>query len=218
MAREGVTRAQVFQAADDISKAGQAPTVASVRAKLGTGSYTTITALLREWKEQAIHEEESDALDVPEEVTAALGRAAELVWKAATDHFARELAAVRKEAERNAHKAAEDLGEAIGEIGRLEGQIAGYEAHVTDLETALQANGDELQEQFRKGANQAAELRELRAQLKAAEARIAEQGELLRRLVPEGKGQPAPKAKRAKQPTRPADAPPVDDKTLPMEL
>lgn len=80
MARKGITQAQVFNAADAISAAGQNPTVASTRAKLGTGSFTTITAHLRAWKEQVITSK-PETSDVPEEVTAALGRAAEIVSK-----------------------------------------------------------------------------------------------------------------------------------------
>lgn len=217
MAREGITRAQVFNAADAISTAGQQPTVANVRAKLGTGSYTTITALLREWKEQSIGQERDDALDVPEEVTAALGRAAEIVWRAANDHFTRELAAMRKETERHAQQSAADLEEAVTEIERLEQDLSGMNveiAKVLNIKEKLQAEN----ENYRKAhAEHTAEQKALRAELKAAEARIAEQADLLRRLVPEGK----PKAKTDPAPKRvkrPAAEPIQDDKTRPLEI
>lgn len=172
---EKLTRAQVFNAADAISKAGQQPTVAGVRAKIGTGSYTTITAMLREWKEQA-NEPDDEALDVPEEITQALGRAAEIVWKAAQDHFARELATVKKEAERTTGAALAQATEALQEIARLEQTIESTvedNVKVTQAYTASQDTGREL----------ATRCEIIAAELAAAQARIAEQADLLRRLT-----------------------------------
>lgn len=212
MAREGITQAQVFNAADAISSAGQNPTVASIRAKLGTGSFTTITAHLRAWKEQVITSE-PDTSDVPEEVTAALGRAAEIVWKAANEHFARELTALRKAADEIALKAYAEADEARAEIERLEEvvendreTITAQAEHVTNLtehHTALRNIVESLK----------TERAELRAELKAADARIKEQSDLLRRLVPETKT--GPKAKRT---ARPTSEPVTDTATKPLEL
>lgn len=212
MAREGITQAQVFNAADAISSAGQNPTVASIRAKLGTGSFTTITAHLRAWKEQVITSE-PETSDVPEEVTAALGRAAEIVWKAANEHFARELAALRKAADDNTLKAYAEADEARAEIERLEEvvendreTITAQAEHVQDLAekyTALRNIIESLK----------TERAELRTELKAADARIKEQSDLLRRLVPEKKTGPAPKRK-----PRPAAEPVTDTVTKPLEL
>ena len=46
-----VTREQVWQAADSLSKAGQKPTLAAVRELVG-GSYSTLSPLLCEWRER----------------------------------------------------------------------------------------------------------------------------------------------------------------------
>lgn len=198
MAREGISKAQVFNAADTISASGQAPTVANVRAHLGSGSYTTITAYLRDWKEQANTEEE-DGIDVPEIVTTALGRAAEIVWKAAQDHFAHELAAVKKSAERAIANAQEQTAEAIAEIERLETVSSQQESQIQNLSEQLTASSQASEKEER-------ELIELRAALKAAESRIKEQGDLLKRLVPEKKTAPAraKKTSEAKTPNTPS--------------
>lgn len=206
---EKLTRAQVFNAADAISKAGQAPTVAGVRAKIGTGSYTTITAMLREWKEQA-NEPDDETLDVPEEITQALGRAAEIVWKAAQDHFARELATVKKEAERTTGAALAQATEALQEIARLEQTI---DATVQDNVTVTQALA--LAEQNGRDMNTRCGI--LTAELGAAQARITEQADLLRRLTnrtesspPESTDAPAT-PKPTKRKTTPRKAPPEAD-------
>lgn len=204
MAREGVTRAQVFDAADAISATGQNPTVQTIRAKLGSGSFTTITALLREWKSQAT--EPATELDVPEAVTAALGRAAELVWKAAQDHFAHELATLQKEADRRVNVAETRASEAEAEIERLEAEI--------------ERKDNSLIEQFKAGEKQAdittalrSEKAELSAALKAAEARIKEQGDLLKRLIPSTPETKPKKAPAAPKKTAAASLPPEEATT-----
>lgn len=47
----GVTREDIFAVADEIFSAGKNPTQASVRAKLGKGSFSTISKYLAEWRE-----------------------------------------------------------------------------------------------------------------------------------------------------------------------
>lgn len=172
---EKLTRAQVFNAADAISKAGQAPTVAGVRAKLGTGSYTTITAMLREWKEQA-NEAEEEVFEVPEVVTEALGRAAEIVWKAAQDHFARELATMKRDAERSVASALAQVSEAMQEIAGLEQSL---EDTVSDNVRVTQA----LTAAQNAALAAATEIVKLETELTAQRERIAEQSDLLRRLT-----------------------------------
>ncbi len=50
MPRTGVTRRQVFDAADRLAESGLSPTVVTVRGDLGKGSFTTINQHLSEWK------------------------------------------------------------------------------------------------------------------------------------------------------------------------
>ena len=52
MARAGVTAFDVAKAARQLVEQGQAPTVDTVRAVLGTGSKSTIAPLLKAWKAQ----------------------------------------------------------------------------------------------------------------------------------------------------------------------
>lgn len=213
MAREGISKAQVFNAADAISAAGQNPTVAGVRAKIGTGSFTTITAFLREWKEQALNQDEGEALDVPEEVTQALGRAAEIVWKAANEHFARELAALRKAADEHTLAYMQEANEAADEIARLERENLDQSERIKSLLSTVSQAEDLIEQRDTKTRQLLQEMGEMRAAAKAADARIKEQAELLRRLVPEKATGSKPKRTR-----RPTIEPEADPHTKPMDL
>lgn len=187
MAREGITRAQVFDAADKISAAGQSPTVASIRAQLGTGSFTTITTLLREWKNQAT--EPDTELDVPEEVTQALGRAAELVWKAAQDHFKHELSTLQADAARKTAAADQRATEAEAEIARLEAEAEKQAELIETLTTKAESLTEKLVAHDKKAG-------QLSAELRAAQSQIKEQSDLLKRLIP-AKTEEKPAAKKA---------------------
>jgi len=178
-----ITRPQVFNAADQISKAGQAPTVANVRAQLGSGSYTTITAMLREWKAQATPAEEKTP-DVPEEVTDALERAAEIVWKAATSHFQQETQAIRKAAESSASEQAHAMNDALAEVLRLETDLAQCTENAEKYRKALEDTISRAEEEKAILQREQAQNGILRASLNAAQARIEEQADLLRRLTP----------------------------------
>lgn len=214
MAREGISKAQVFNAADAISAAGQNPTVAGVRAKIGTGSFTTITAFLREWKEQALQHHADEALDVPEEVTTALGRAAEIVWTAANEQFARELAALRKASDDHALAYMQEAHEAAEEIARLERENLDWMQRNESLRETVSQAEDLIKQQDSELREIRQELGELRASLKAADARIEEQGDLLRRLVPEKASSPT----RPKRTKRPTVEPEADPHTQQMDI
>src|SRR5574338_227073 len=211
MAREGISKAQVFEAADQISQAGQQPTVASVRAKLGTGSYTTITTMLRDWKNDVSKQEQSDELDVPEEVTTALGRAAQIVWKAATDHFSGELAAIRKETERHTAQYREDIKEATDEIAQLEEELHQLHAEtVKHINRAAELN-DIIATCSEDKIKLKSEISRLTSLLQVAQERIAEQSALLLRALPTSKNKAPEKPKGQK-------APEADTNTQPLNI
>lgn len=63
MPRVGVTREQVWSAADKIFAEGKVVTQEKVRVELGSGSHSTIGKYLREWKEQS--EADSPMKDCP---------------------------------------------------------------------------------------------------------------------------------------------------------
>lgn len=174
MAREGITQAQVFNAADQISTDGQQPTVAAIRTKLGTGSYTTITAMLRAWKQASTPADET--LDVPQEVTEALQRAGQIVWKAAQDHFRHELATLKTDTAKAIAHANATAEEAFAEIARLE---AAQEV-MTDRADQAEAALAETREALRVKEVQ---LAAAHATIAATEARLKEQSAILSKFA-----------------------------------
>lgn len=69
MARPGITKSDVFKAANELVGRGTDPTIEQVRGILGTGSNSTIAGFLREWR--ALHgKNETNALtdDLPHEL------------------------------------------------------------------------------------------------------------------------------------------------------
>ena len=65
MARPGVTYTDIAKAANHVQAKGQNPTVDRVLAFLGTGSKSTISPLLKEWKQKQVHASESDTEGLP---------------------------------------------------------------------------------------------------------------------------------------------------------
>ena len=47
-----ISKEQIFAVADELDAAGQNPTLANVRKQLGSGSFTTISEAMNEWRTQ----------------------------------------------------------------------------------------------------------------------------------------------------------------------
>lgn len=74
-----ITKAAVFKAADEIAAEGGTPTFASVRQRVGGGSYSTIGKLLKEWKNSPGR----GYPPLPDVLRAALLRVGTEIWVAA---------------------------------------------------------------------------------------------------------------------------------------
>lgn len=72
----GLTKEDIFAAASEIFASGKNPTQAAVRAKLGRGSFSTITKYLNEWRSQQTEAEAiaSDVENIPDSISALLRR------------------------------------------------------------------------------------------------------------------------------------------------
>lgn len=75
-----ITKQDVFRVASEIDAEGGKPTVVECRKRLGSGSFTTITAALKEWKEQPEAVEVIPVEGVPAEVIERLTQAAADVY------------------------------------------------------------------------------------------------------------------------------------------
>ena len=72
----GITREDVFEVASIIFAGGKNPTQASVRSRLGKGSFSTISKYLSEWRQQQTDAEAiiSEEEEMPDEVRSLLKR------------------------------------------------------------------------------------------------------------------------------------------------
>ena len=114
-----ITQADVSAAADEISTAGQQPTVAMIRKHLGSGSYTTITAMLRTWRDQS-DTSAPPTLEMPIDVNDAIHRAGQLIWNAAQTAFQIDLKAIRTETAKATAAAHAELHETLLQMDNLQ--------------------------------------------------------------------------------------------------
>jgi hypothetical protein len=124
MGRAGVTRDQVFEAADALAGEGVQPTVKTVRDRIG-GSYSTITPLLAEWKAVHAGRGVAEIPDAPDAVTAAMRQVWVAAWKMAQETIQTEregLAAARREMEKERTEMTQEIKELEERLGAAEGE------------------------------------------------------------------------------------------------
>ncbi len=123
MARRGITREEVFQAADSLQDQGKKVTVIIVREYLGRGSFSTVTAALDGWRKEQ-EEKQKENVSVPEplpEVSRAVQSIWVLTWKEAQRVFDVQRDALKKETQ---EQIAHERQEMMEEIARLETELA----------------------------------------------------------------------------------------------
>lgn len=81
MARQGLSQEQVFKAAQALLDEGQSITVANIREKLGSGSYSTINTHLAKWREANDNQKPANIPEMPSSVDNALRHVWALAWK-----------------------------------------------------------------------------------------------------------------------------------------
>lgn len=180
MPRPGVTREQVFEAADALVREGQSPTVVAVRGRLGGGSPNTITPLLGEWK--ALHESRQveSIPPVPEGVETVMRQVWGSAWKEAQGQLEAERAALTKVRE----DIETERGQMLGEISRLDSELEA-------ARETLRLREEALETERRAHEHSRGQRREAQAIAAERAERIAAQEEELqdaRRLIEEVRG------------------------------
>lgn len=141
MARIGITYEDVQRAIDTLLQRQEAPSVQKVRAVLGTGSFTTISEHLREWR--ARREQRKDlppARGMPEP----LQQLAESLWEQAQDAANQGLAHYRQEADGHVVTAQEAAAEAVRCAEDAEQREIALSAHLARLDERLTEQTTEL--------------------------------------------------------------------------
>ena len=178
-----ITREQVWQAADRLSKAGRKPTLAAVREIVG-GSYSTLSPLLREWRERQTADAPAGSDPPPAVVERAMvaGRA---IWSVAVRLAEERLAGERTAMARQCRAAEAEKAEAVSLADTLAEQLEGARVELAAAREELGA-----------ARRRQAQAREEAARLRGA---LANQKEALAGML-------------ARLPLAPAKAPPDDQR------
>jgi chromosome segregation ATPase len=116
VARQGIDVEQILQAIRELENAGAEVTVTAVREKLGTGSFSTISKVLQDWRAQKSKAARPPVPETPEMVSGLFKQLWAEAWRAADALAEAERQAAAKE--RAEHEQA--MGEMRAEISRLE--------------------------------------------------------------------------------------------------
>lgn len=141
MARSGVQYEDVLGAIESLQTRGEAPSVQKIREVLGTGSFTTISDHLREWRMRRESSREQPASQaMPEPVQ----RLAESLWHKAQEAAGEALAEYRERADRRVAEAQDAMQEAQRQVEDAEQREAALSAHVAGTEQRLEARSAAL--------------------------------------------------------------------------
>ena len=132
-----VTKEQIIEAATQLAADGANPSMAAVRKMLGGGSFSTISPILRDWRNSQ-EQVTAAILDMPAEIKLALEKAGAALWETASGLASREIEKIRQTADKKVGAATLNRNEAVQEIGRLEVQI-------TELKSAFKAQHEQLE-------------------------------------------------------------------------
>ena len=130
----GITKEQIWAAADELQRIGQSPTLAAVREMLGeTGSFSTIAPAMADWR--ALQTKTAGAkMPIPEAFSARMRQQTEHVWADALG-VADELVASERDALRAARKELEtERAEMATLLDRATAQIAAAMQRQQELE------------------------------------------------------------------------------------
>ncbi|MDN5871456.1 MAG: DNA-binding protein [Nitrococcus sp.] len=166
------TQEQVSRAADALAAQDKKVTVATVREALGAGSYSTLSPMLRAWREQHLAQVAlTEAL--PGEAEEAGRKAAAAIWQTAMVHLQQRAERVEQAAEERITEAMAERDEAMGEVQRLEDKLG----HANKYTVALQEQREALSAQVSEAKATIEGLRERLEAESTAHGRTGEKAE-----------------------------------------
>ena len=192
-------RTRIEAAAGDLVSEGvTTPTNEQVRQKLGGGSLSHISPVMREWRQKRREQAAVVVQPVPDVLQRLAVDLSARLWQQAREQADADTAAVREQADADIAQADEQRDEALDEVRRLEAELAFFR-NVADERDRLRDQLDELKAVLSvtradyaalKATAEASarQLEDTRAELKAArEDNKALQGELLQLARDAGK-------------------------------
>ncbi len=128
MARKGITKKQIFEAATHLQEAGIASTVQAVRERIGSGSYSTINAHLAEWRKTHAEQALVNIPDMPEKIMSAFNQ----VWASAIKSAQEDVETQRQALEVMRREMDKENADMVAEIKRLEKELEAITQEVID--------------------------------------------------------------------------------------
>ncbi|WP_336775368.1 DNA-binding protein [Paenibacillus sp. MMO-58] len=141
----GLTKDAIFAAANALQAEGFTPTVATVREKLGKGSFTTINEVMREWRESQKAPEAPAKEVAPQAVVDSLMEFGNTLWKVASDLAVESLKSDREGLEQMKHAMEEEQRETVAFADNMSNKVDALEAKAEELifQLELEQNGHE---------------------------------------------------------------------------
>ena len=137
MAKPVVTQERVFEIADALMARGEDPTILSVQAAIGGGSYSTVKRYIDVWREAGRQQRAQIVLpDAAVERLMALGRD---FWALLEERTAQQVEQIRATAREELASLQTQTRQAEQVIGKLEGEKEVLEQLAAERETAAQA-------------------------------------------------------------------------------
>jgi Plasmid replication region DNA-binding N-term len=170
MARQGVSKEQVFKAASALNDEGIVPTVQAVRERIGSGSFSTISSHLADWKAENAGRPPANIPEMPDKVMEAfrgVWATAAVVAKEGVETQRQALEVMRREMQ-------QEKAEMKAEINRLEKALEDAQTKADGLKKELDVEQEgraEVEKQVERVNIENARLDE---RAKAAETRAAE--------------------------------------------
>ena len=130
-----VTKEQIWSAASAIDAGGQKPTLALVRARVGGGSFSTISAAMREWARKGVEEPVGATEPVPPELLERVSDIVSQIWAIAQKSASEALDQYRQTVDEEKAivdrenvaltGAADELQARLDELKAVEGEVKG---------------------------------------------------------------------------------------------
>lgn len=192
MAREAVaTAAEVWRIAEEIAQAGAVPTVQAVRDRLGGGSFSTLSPLLKQWKEEREAAKAPPPVEIPAEVAEVMREATGRIWASADAVARQRIQSAEMSASERVAAAEAERDEIAEEVRRLERE----NVEIRDLYRQEADARHALELASAQHAGAMAALQSLMDSARSREAALSEELAELRRKVAEKKPQ-EPKRQR----------------------
>ena len=153
-----ITREDIINAAEALERDGEGVTMASVREFLGSGSFATISPVLREWKDSR-KTTQNVVLELPGALKGVLEKLGAEFWQTASRLSNEKLVTVQAEAESTVAEARAERDESLGEVARLETELEGLNLF-RERCTQLQEDVIRLQEKLAASQTESGRLRD----------------------------------------------------------